>query len=281
MDALTEELASKDTKRRLQGLEALAEALRVAPPPQPASSWHQAIPLLVRTLRDNNFKICRASLGCLESLVGHVDDDIVPFLSMITPAVVECLGNSKPTVQEKGVDLLLAISSPAVSGAGSTICSLEAHFRHRNWRVRESLVAYLGRTTEVDGAGVLGVPATVVAGLIADALNDSASQVRQEALTAAARVSNLHGLGLMVGRGALYTVRRRTVLDIVHELQSCRVLIPLDGRVLDRPLAVIDTSSLCLSPICTRILQPQPIPHFTADARVRASTRLWSKASYS
>lgn len=196
MSALADELDSKDTKRRLQGLDVLAEALRQAPPAR--DSWQQIVGPLVRTLRDNNFKVLRASLACLESLIGHVDDDVIPFLSAVIPAVVECLGNSKAAVQDKGVDLLLAISSTSVNGARDTIAALEAHFRHKNWRVRERLVAYLGRATGVDGAGVLERPGAALAGLLADALNDSAVQVRQEALAAAARVLQLTGGSLLV-----------------------------------------------------------------------------------
>lgn len=207
VSAVVDELESKDTKRRLQGLDTLAESLRQATP-QP-DSWQQAVPPLVRTLRDNNFKVCRESLTCLELLVGHDEDGgILPFLSMITPAVVECLGNSKVAVQEKGVDLLVAFTNPTVHGARNTIVSLvEAkHFHHKNWRVRESLVKYLGRAVEVDGAGVLEWEGSATAArgggalarLLADALSDLASQVRQEALAAAGCVMALTGDSLLV-----------------------------------------------------------------------------------
>eukprot|EP00752_Nemacystus_decipiens_P012648 g11203.t1 len=236
LSAWAEELDSKDTKRRLQALEALGEALQLRPWAQPSSaaqeklartfddnSWQRIVAPLVRTLRDNNFKVCRASLACLESLVTRVTESdahsgrigsgggggsggsansIFPFLSLITPAVVDCLGNSKSAVQDKGVSVLLAISDPMVAGAHDTITSMQQHFaRHRNWRVRERLVAYLGRVAELDPAGVNRVqqqrgPAAVATGeessllaeVLCDALNDSASQVRQEALAAAARV---------------------------------------------------------------------------------------------
>lgn len=202
--AVVDELESKDTKRRLQGLDTLAESLRRATPHP--DSWQQAVPPLVRTLRDNNFKVCRESLTCLELLVGHDEDGgIIPFLSMITPAVVECLGNSKTAVQEKGVDLLVAITNPAVHGARDTIASLvEAkHFHHKNWRVRESLVRYLGRAVEVDGAGVSEWERSAgarggLARLLADALGDLASQVRQEALVAAVCVMAVTGDSLLV-----------------------------------------------------------------------------------
>lgn len=228
LSAWADELDSKDTKRRLQALEALGEALQLRPWAQAPgaareelarayddNSWQQIVSPLVRTLRDNNFKVCRASLACLESLVARVTESdahsgsntnsIVPFLSLITPAVVDCLGNSKAAVQDKGVSLLLAISDPMVGGARDTISSLQQHFgRHRNWRVRERLVAYLGRVAELDSAGInkiqqqqqqrvaaavaAGEESSLLAGLLADALNDSASQVRQEALAAASRV---------------------------------------------------------------------------------------------
>lgn len=239
-----DELDSKDIKRRLQALEALGAALESRPwssqrPSESATherpagssddaSWQQIVTPLVRALRDNNFKVCRASLACLESLVGLVTEmdarsnsgsssrrtangnghhhahSITPFLSLITPAVVECLGNSKATVQGKGVDLLLAVSDPKVAGARDMISSLELHFaKHRNWRVRQRLVAYLGRVVDVDPAGINEIQqqqqrgggavagtesSSLLAGLLADALNDSASQVRQEALAAATMV---------------------------------------------------------------------------------------------
>ena len=233
LSAWADELDSKDTKRRLQALEALGEALQLRPWAQPPSaaqeelariyddkSWQRIVAPLVRTLRDNNFKVCRASLACLESLVARVTESdahsgrigggsgssgsssIVPFLSLITPAVVDCLGNSKAAVQEKGVSVLLAISDPMVAGAHDTVISVRQHFgRHRNWRVRERLVAYLGRVAELDSAGVnrvqqqrgaavvaTGEESSLLAELLGDALNDSASQVRQEALAVAARV---------------------------------------------------------------------------------------------
>lgn len=248
VSAWLDELDSKDTKRRLQALEALGEALESsaaaaaaatgAPNYFDGSSWQQMVAPLVRTLRDNNFKVCRASLACLESLVARVTESdvrsgrlaaagpgssgsggsnhsnsITPFLSLITPAVVDCLGNSKEAVQEKGVGFLLAVSDPRVAGARDTVSALLPHFgRHRNWRVRERLVAYLGRVVEVDpsgirliqqeqqqepqrrrrgAAGAAGGEPSLLAGLLADALNDSASQVRQEALVAAARVVEL------------------------------------------------------------------------------------------
>lgn len=241
LSAWADELDSKDTKRRLQALEALGSALELRPWSQPPSaaqeelariyddnSWQRLVAPLVCTLRDNNFKVCRASLACLESLVARVTESdahsgrigggggggrngsgssssgnansIVPFLSLITPAVVDCLGNSKAAVQEKGVSVLLAISDPLVAGAHDTISSVQQHFgRHRNWRVRERLVAYLGRAAELDSAGVnrvqqqraaaaVGKESSLLAQLLGDALNDSASQVRQEALAAAERV---------------------------------------------------------------------------------------------
>ncbi|CAM9417422.1 unnamed protein product [Ectocarpus sp. 13 AM-2016] len=248
------ELDSKNTKRRLQALEDLGAALQSQPPLSSSetasgggltcnyddNSWQQIVAPLVRTLRDNNFKVCRASLSCLESLVarvtehdaarqtagrtaaaaavaasgrnGSTNSSITPFLSLITPAVVECLGNSKAVVQEKGIDLLLAVSDPAVAGGRDTVCSLQRHFAgHRNWRVRERLVAYLGRVAELDPAGINSIhqqqqqqrggaaaetESSLLAGLLADALNDSASQVRQEALAVATRV-----VGMLAGNG--------------------------------------------------------------------------------
>lgn len=255
LSAWADELDSKDTKRRLQALEALGEALQLRPWAQPPgvaqedlarayddNSWQKIVAPLVRTLRDNNFKVCRASLACLESLVARVTESdahsgliggssggsgggnansIVPFLSLITPAVVDCLGNSKAAVQEKGVSVLLAISDPMVAGAHDTISSVQHQFgRHRNWRVRERLVAYLGRVAELDAVGVnriqqqrgvataAGEGSSLLTGLVADALNDSASQVRQEALAAAARVLEvLRGDGgsvLLVSGGDWY-----------------------------------------------------------------------------
>ncbi|CAM9791989.1 unnamed protein product [Ectocarpus sp. 4 AP-2014] len=252
LSAWASELDSKNTKRRLQALEDLGAALQSQPPRSSSetasrgglacnyddNSWQQIVAPLVRTLRDNNFKVCRASLACLESLVarvtehetarqtagrtasgrnGSANSSITPFLSLITPAVVECLGNSKAAVQEKGIDLLLAVSDPAVAGGRDTVSSLQRHFAgHRNWRVRERLVAYLGRVAELDPAGINSIhhqqqqqqqqqrgggaaaetESSLLAGLLADALNDSASQVRQEALAAATRV-----VGLLAGNG--------------------------------------------------------------------------------
>ncbi|CBJ26850.1 OSJNBb0002J11.18 [Ectocarpus siliculosus] len=258
LSAWASELDSKNTKRRLQVLEDLGAALQSQPPRSSSetasggglacnnddNSWQQIVAPLVRTLRDNNFKVCRASLACLESLVtrvieqdaarqtpvgrtataataaaaasgrnGSANSSITPFLSLITPAVVECLGNSKAAVQEKGIDLLLAVSDPAVAGGRDIVSSLQRHFAgHRNWRVRERLVAYLGRVAELDPAGINSIhqqqqqqqrggvaaetESSLLAGLLADALNDSASQVRQEALAAATRV-----VGMLAGNG--------------------------------------------------------------------------------
>lgn len=196
MKSVVDDLGSKDTKRRLAGVENLAEMLRNAPPP--SDQWPQLVSPLLRTLRDNNFKVCRAALVCLEFLVGHVGIGVVHYLSMIIPAVVECLGNSKSAVQEKGVDVLLAISDPAVNGAEDTLATLEqGHcFRHKNWRAREYMVKFLGRATEADEAGVCARPALAV--VLAEALNDSAAQVRQEAMVATARVVELMGASLLV-----------------------------------------------------------------------------------
>eukprot|EP00903_Cladosiphon_okamuranus_P018792 g17287.t1 len=272
LSAWADELDSKDTKRRLQALEALGEALQLRPWAQPPgaaqeelarayddNSWRRIVAPLVRTLRDNNFKVCRASLACLESLVARVTENethrgriggsgsgsgsgtgsgnansIVPFLSLITPAVVDCLGNSKSAVQEKGVSVLLAISDPTVAGAHDTISSVQHHFgHHRNWRVRERLVAYLGRVAELDAAGisriqqqrgvatatVAGEETSLLAGLVGDALNDSASQVRQEALTAAARVLEVLPAGdrpLLLAQLEAKGVRR-AALSILRE----------------------------------------------------------------
>lgn len=193
LGGVVDDLDSTDKKRRLRGLEALEETLRRG---LPDDDWQQVVAPLIGTLRDNNFKVCRAALCCLESLVGHVDSNIVPFLSAMVPAVVECLGNTKTPVQEKGVDLLLAVTSPAVNGVHDTLSMLEAYFRHKNRRVREYLVKYLGRATEVDGAGIAGRSSLAV--MLADALNDSASQVRQEALSVTAGVVRLTGSSLLV-----------------------------------------------------------------------------------
>lgn len=192
------DLDSKDTKRRVRGLEALDEKFRLAPPGD--GQWSPLVTPLLGTLRDNNFKVCKAALRCLEALVGHVDDRVAPFLPAIIPATVECLGNSKSAVHDKGVDLLLAVADPAVNGAEATLSTLErgAYFRHKNWRVREQLVRFLGRATEVDGAGVCARPAQALAGLLAEALNDSASQVRQEAAAAAVRVVEVFGASFLV-----------------------------------------------------------------------------------
>lgn len=281
LSAWASELDSKNTKRRLQALEDLGVALQSQPQRSSSetasggglacnyddNSWQQIVAPLVRTLRDNNFKVCRASLACLESLVarvaehdaarktagrtaaaaasgrnGSANSSIAPFLSLITPAVVECLGNSKAAVQEKGIDLLLAVSDPAVAGGRDTVSSLQRHFAgHRNWRVRERLVAYLGRVAELDPAGINSIhqqqqqqqrggaaaetESSLLAGLLADALNDSASQVRQEALAAATGV-----VGMLAGNGGPVLLVSGSRFDnsvLINGVGSVYVCLPI------------------------------------------------------
>lgn len=220
LDEVVESLDSKDKKQRLRGLEALEEALEHEAPN--SDEWQQVLAPLVGTLRDTNFKVCLGALCCLEALVGHVGGDIVPFLSSIVPAVVESLGTAKSSVQDKGVDVLLAISNPVVNGSSETLDTLGGFFRHKNWRVREYLVKYLGEATVVDGAGVVSRPE--LATVLADALNDSASQVRQQALIAAARVVELTGTSLMVRNHCLHTISRSEELE---QRVACPLMPPL------------------------------------------------------
>ncbi|CAM9921068.1 unnamed protein product, partial [Sphacelaria rigidula] len=196
-DTTISDLESKDTKRRLRGLDRLAERLQQQQrqeQPDNNTQWQTLVNPLVGTLRDNNFKVCRSVLACLESLTDQVGNNMTPFLSTIIPATVECLGNSKSAVQDKGIELLLAIAQPNVNGAQCTLASLEQggqSFRHKNWRVREQLMRFLGRAVEVDAAGVCARPALALAGVLAEALNDSAEQVRQQAMVAAGAVVEL------------------------------------------------------------------------------------------
>lgn len=210
-DTAIADLESKDTKRRLRGLDRLAERLqqqqRQEQPADNNNQWQALVRPLVGTLRDNNFKVCRSALACLESLTGQVGIDITPFLSTIIPGTVECLGNSKAAVQDKGIDLLLAIAQPNVNGAQSTLASLEQggqYFRHKNWRVREQLMRFLGRAVEVDAAGVCARPAPVLAGVLAEALNDSAEKVRQHAMVAAGAMVELFPGGSLLVSGRKY-----------------------------------------------------------------------------
>ncbi|CAM9758440.1 unnamed protein product, partial [Choristocarpus tenellus] len=192
MARFVEDFESRVTKRRLRAVDDLSGILRKG---LPTDEWQSLMAPLVGTLRDNNFKVCRGALECVELLVGHLDGAIVPFLSALTPAVVECLGNAKISVQSKGVDVLIAVSNPAVNGSSDTLCALERSFRHKNWRVREQLVVYLGRVVGIDSAGLASRPA--LSSLLADALSDSSSEVRQQALAAAQRIHALMGDKLM------------------------------------------------------------------------------------
>tara|TARA_B100000524_G_scaffold338323_1_gene229657 strand:+ start:86 stop:3877 length:3792 start_codon:yes stop_codon:yes gene_type:complete len=151
-DAMLELAQSKDSKERLQAIQAAqahVDSTRTLDP--------GAVPLLVDVLgpglKDTHCKVVQGSLDLALLLVGSLEEGFAPFLANLWPAIIDRLGDAKAALRKRAVDLAVSAATIAVPVLDA-LEFIRPAFQHRNWRARESALFCISRifaTSQVAG----------------------------------------------------------------------------------------------------------------------------------
>ncbi|EOD05888.1 hypothetical protein EMIHUDRAFT_68832, partial [Emiliania huxleyi CCMP1516] len=126
---------SKDVRERCRAVQAAQEWVhtREALAPAAAASLIEAIR---PALADSSPKVVQGALELAGTLVERLGDALSPHFSGLWAPILERLGDAKPSLRERAVELAVSGATLAVPTA-EALDALRPGFEHRNWRTRE------------------------------------------------------------------------------------------------------------------------------------------------
>ncbi|BFZ06493.1 hypothetical protein BsWGS_09532 [Bradybaena similaris] len=187
LDDFMENVASQDTKRRLQ---AHAELVPFLSDPHSCLectefSIDQLIEGLAHWVKSSNFKVSLNGLEVLCLMVDRMGENFKAHVTTVLPAVIDRLGDSKDQVRDMAQQLLLKLMMPA-STPQYVFDRLGPAFQHKLWHVKEGALVTLQNTINRYGARCLQLSKIVPD--ICKLLDDPSPQVREAAINALVEV---------------------------------------------------------------------------------------------
>jgi len=186
---------SKDVRERCRAVQAAQEWVhtREALAPAAAASLIEAIR---PALADSSPKVVQGALELAGTLVERLGDTLSPHFSGLWAPILERLGDAKPSLRERAVELAVSGATLAVPTA-EALDALRPGFEHRNWRTRESCLLVLARTLAALEAGGASLSLRPYVPLCARLLEDGAPSVREAAALAFEHVHRHRGEALL------------------------------------------------------------------------------------
>ncbi|KAK3241272.1 hypothetical protein CYMTET_48942 [Cymbomonas tetramitiformis] len=177
MEALIQELRSKDTKTKLSAVQHVQDTLER----QELSRDDLAnlIEALLPLFKDNSAKVSQGALQGLILATQRAGEYFKPHVNSVLSALVERLGDSKAAVRDAGRELLLSIMEVATPGA--VVEKVAGAWVHKNWRVREEIARAAAEAMAVFGMASFNLHKDLLP-QASKLLEDSQGSVRESAV---------------------------------------------------------------------------------------------------
>lgn len=239
MEDIIAGLRAKDGKARMEVLTHLiAEPDTVSDD----SSLATVCAALASNVSDNNVKIAQLACDAVIALSEQRPDVMAEHASRFVDCLADACGTSKAPLRDKALDTARCLMS--VTDAAAWFTSLLArHGKHKNWRVRESILVLFVTQREH-----LGPAADDLLPRAMEALNDASPDLRKAGIDACAAAAMHAGLPRVLSKLAEASVRPQHVtavqaaaaqLGVAHALphvSSSPVMRAPVGRLVDAPL---------------------------------------------
>lgn len=156
LDLFSTQLATTDTRKKIALGTEIINYLGVPSNSIECDDIGHFIDALVPWLQSSNFKVALNGLEVMTFLVERMEGDFRPYLSSVTPAATDRLGDSKDAVREKAQMLLSSMMEYVVT-PNSMFERLIPAFSHKNGKVREEVMTCLQNTLNNHGAASVTV----------------------------------------------------------------------------------------------------------------------------
>ena len=167
------EAGGLDAKARMAAAAALAEACEEGN----GEACELCATAAPRMLKDANVRVAESGLAALTGVVNGGNAHVLQaHLKQVCASTLERLGDARPSCRAAAQ----AFASAAIAVLGSAVLErLDGGWKHKNWRVRESMVTVLAAAISESGARVM--PARALVATTVPLLSDGQSAVRAAA----------------------------------------------------------------------------------------------------
>ena len=188
------------------------------------------------TLKDNNFKVCEASLSFLCAFLEHVDAKIFqPYFNDYVNLLMERFGDSKTSVRDKAFEAIIQIGKHFT--AKDTLEAIREGFIHKSWKVREGVC--MSFVEVLQHFGPKSIPLNRFLPDIVSLLDDSTASVRDAAVTAVCEIYRYVGVDLIqeLGTYKIRVAQMKSIEDRASEIEvDVENLVSLKPKNLKSPL---------------------------------------------
>ncbi|TYZ61461.1 hypothetical protein PybrP1_004669 [[Pythium] brassicae (nom. inval.)] len=262
LDDIAALLRSAATKKRLEGVAALTSAIASAAPPS-GDALAALLPDVLPCLRDNNAKVAALALAVLEAALARMPEGAVQmYFKVLWLNLVERLGDSKPQVRDKAVDVVVQLAD--VLDLATVFDRLLPCAGHKNWRTRESMLRCIWRCLESSDS-LFDSMKDEALGHIIKLLEDSAKEVRDVAIETLERFYSRIGPPLLreLETRNIRSTQMKMLTDRFHGAQSA------ESSSSSRPLYASSALAGEMPSSLTSILSSYDLPVSSSSSMAR------------
>ncbi|KAK8391267.1 hypothetical protein O3P69_017127 [Scylla paramamosain] len=226
LDLFTPQLSTTDTRKKIALGTEIINYLGVPSNSIECDDIGHFIDGLVPWLQSSNFKVALNGLEVMTFLVERMNHDFRPYLSSVTPAATDRLGDSKDAVREKA-QMLLSSMMENVVPPNSMFERLIPAFSHKNGKVREEVMNCLQNTLNNHGASSVTVSRLVPH--IVKLLSDPTALVRDCAFNTLVECYKHYGERLRIDLSKKHNVppsKLPALMTRFDEVRETGILLP-------------------------------------------------------
>lgn len=179
MEAALQGLAARETKQRLDAVDALQAAVR-AGGPVGRDDVGTLVDAVLPALKDPNYKVCQGALAAVALAVANAPEAFKPHAPLLLSSVLERLGDGKAPVREAGRDVLLVFMDKVMTPT-AVLERVAPGWAHKNWRVREEMLTATTAALRRFGANAVAAQKEPLKHAL-KLLGDSIASVREASL---------------------------------------------------------------------------------------------------
>ncbi|EFC50021.1 CLIP-associated protein [Naegleria gruberi] len=183
------------------------------------------------TLKDNNFKVCEASLTFLCTFLEHIDAKIFqPYFIDFVNLLLERFGDTKVSVRDKAFEAIIMVARHY--SASTVLDSIREGFIHKSWRVREGVCLSFVQILQTFGPKTISLAKFLPD--IVSLLDDSTPSVRDSAILGICEIYRFVGADLFQ---ELSNYKLRTSQIKAIEDRACEIMVDTENLVSLKPKA--------------------------------------------